>query len=193
MAERVGGDERVVYLADNWQAGVIWLGSYIPFLFSALAFSQGGSYRKALWYNFGLCISFGVLYLFAGLITLLPENDLIEVFHFASIQFNSPCPAECYPTDRQATSDDIDAMRQWPACETCSKNPTWVMWQQPKPHGPGGSSSPEMSFYQRLGLFLIASFEGVLITALQKFVVTGPGAAAIAARFDDGQRRELKL
>merc|ERR1712080_336820 len=60
------------------------------FLNTAITFSLGSTYRKPVYYNWMLMLSWFVAYLIMVLAYLLPDGPLPRTFHISSYQANKP-------------------------------------------------------------------------------------------------------
>lgn len=177
------------YLSDNWDCTAIFAGVYFPLLTCAATFSFGGVHRQPVWANKRLCATLIGGFTFASLLLLLPSNPVSMVFHIASEDFNSPCPQHCYQTYHDtgrtlATTSVSDFPYDVPGCETCPTSPVWLIFQQPESlGGPGGQSSPAMSFDVRLRVWLFALLECALLCVWEKIGVMGPVADYLKRRY----------
>jgi len=77
-------------LGDNLESTFIFYAVSGMFMWSAVIFSLGGSFRKAVVLNWTLMLAFGGLVLWLWLMLILPPGKVAETFHIATINFNRP-------------------------------------------------------------------------------------------------------
>jgi len=185
------------YLGDNWQCTVIFVTAIFPLLTCAATFSFGGVHRKPVWSNIRLTLTLGLGFVFASLLLLLPSNPLSRVFHIASEDLNSPCPAKCYEAYLQnhpevTVTSPSDFVYTLPGCSTCPTSPVWLVYQVPQAlGGHGGLPSPAMSFEVRLRIWLVAMVECALLVIWEKVGVMGPVANLLKAAYPRSVRLQL--
>ncbi|KAH9540758.1 hypothetical protein CY35_14G023000 [Sphagnum magellanicum] len=80
-------------LADNWESTVIFFVMYFQFITSAFVYTFGSVFRKSVFLNWVLMVSYGGLLMFMSVILLLPANAFTSLWHVASEQFNRPNPS----------------------------------------------------------------------------------------------------
>ncbi|XP_024527352.1 probable cation-transporting ATPase 13A4 [Selaginella moellendorffii] len=80
-------------LGDNWESTVLFFTMYFQFITSAFVFSFGSKFRKTVFKNFSLMVSYWSLIAVCSCLLLLPHNKFTEVWHVASEQFNRANPA----------------------------------------------------------------------------------------------------
>lgn len=111
-----------------------------------------------------------------------------QIFHIATIQYNSPCPTSCFPPDAPATPANIGRGTD---CDECPINPVWLQYQQPKPHGQGGEATPALSTIESFKTLVLCCAMCLLMVLYENLVVNGWVARHFAARFP--RRVPLKL
>ncbi|EFJ04479.1 hypothetical protein SELMODRAFT_432379 [Selaginella moellendorffii] len=80
-------------LGDNWESTVLFFTMYFQFITSAFVFSFGSKFRKTVFKNLSLMVSYWSLIAVCSCLLLLPHNKFTEVWHVASEQFNHANPA----------------------------------------------------------------------------------------------------
>ena len=97
-------------LGDNWEATVFTTFMVFPLVWSGIVYSLGSKFRRLVFWNFGVCIVFLIIFILYTALLLSPVNDSTAIFHVASNAFNgrntaSPVmmrfqfPQGCYMTD----------------------------------------------------------------------------------------------
>jgi len=197
------------YLADNWETTVLFVGIYLPLLTVAFSFSFGSVHRKPVWTNCGLCATVLGGWLLCSLLLLLDSNGFTKVFHIASQDFNSPCPASCYEEYLTSVSPTLtptsvgDFVYSSPGCGNCPTSPIWLLYQQPANvtvtegnvtnvvYGSGGAPSPGMSIGDRLRVWLLVLLQAVLLIVWERAGVHGFVARNVKKLYP--HTRDLKL
>ncbi|KAJ7563253.1 hypothetical protein O6H91_03G102700 [Diphasiastrum complanatum] len=77
-------------LGDNWESTVLFFTMYFQYITAAFIFTFGATYRKNVFANWLLLVSYiGLVALFSVLL-LLPNSSFTSQWHVASEQFNKP-------------------------------------------------------------------------------------------------------
>ncbi|MCO5602078.1 hypothetical protein L7F22_056205 [Adiantum nelumboides] len=76
-------------LGDNWESTVLFFTMYFQFITSAFVFTFGSSFRKSVFQNKSIMVSYGSLMILMSLLLLLPPSGFTSLWHVASEQFNN--------------------------------------------------------------------------------------------------------
>lgn len=79
-------------IGDNWETTVIFTMVCTQFATAAVVFSFGGKYRRVIFRNYRLVLSYACITAFLSFLMLSPSNVVTKAFHMASEAFNSPHP-----------------------------------------------------------------------------------------------------
>ena len=154
---------------DNWESTVVFTALFVPFVAAAAIYSLGSHFRRPALRNPWLASTSTALVVVASLLVLLPPCYFTKAFHVASEQYNTPCPADCYPDDEPVDSFDFDYARD--GCSTCPANPVWLAYQQPEPYGAGGAPSAGMSLGFRVRMLALAFADSVVMLLVEGYLV----------------------
>ncbi|MCO5602074.1 hypothetical protein L7F22_056201 [Adiantum nelumboides] len=75
-------------LGDNWESTVLFFTMYFQFITCAFVFTFGSSFRKNVFCNWVIMVSYGSLMILMSLVLLLPPSGFTSLWHVASEQFN---------------------------------------------------------------------------------------------------------
>ncbi|KAI5068179.1 hypothetical protein GOP47_0016524 [Adiantum capillus-veneris] len=75
-------------LGDNWESTVLFFTMYFQFITCAFVFTFGSSFRKSVFLNWVIMVSYGSLMILMSLVLLLPPSGFTNLWHVASEQFN---------------------------------------------------------------------------------------------------------
>ncbi|MCO5592424.1 hypothetical protein L7F22_046427 [Adiantum nelumboides] len=75
-------------LGDNWESTVLFFTMYFQFITCAFVFTFGSSFRKNVFCNWVIMVSYGSLMILMSLVLLLPSSGFTSLWHVASEQFN---------------------------------------------------------------------------------------------------------
>ena len=131
------------YLADNWEATVIFETVFPLFLISGFAFSFGSGFRENVLKNIWLMLFLLTSFLISTFILVLPPTNLSVQFHIANEQFNRNHSENPIWQAYQAQGGEPS-----PAMSSSLRLLIWLLtviamlticlWERFVVHGPGG-------------------------------------------------------
>mmetsp|Transcript_13833 Transcript_13833/g.41063 ORF Transcript_13833/g.41063 Transcript_13833/m.41063 type:complete len:461 (-) Transcript_13833:232-1614(-) len=153
-------------LGDNWESTVIAI-SFICFQTHAgVLFALSGRHRLPLWRNTPHALLYVALATLWSCVLLTGPNDLTDLWHIASRNFNEEdTDSEVWQNYQKAGAGDEATRDDFPDC-----------------HGGPATDDYGMSFWFRLRMWMLIVLACVLTTAWELLVVTGPVRDAIQAR-----------
>ena len=77
------------FSGDNWETTVLFVVFAVQLCSSAMIFSYGHLFRASLWRNWSLVAAWLVMVSFVSFLLLSEPNEVVAVWHIASVNFNA--------------------------------------------------------------------------------------------------------